>query len=197
MNHSVETHAVPQLRVIRPEELEQPSPPAMFQPPQPSPELLAELAAESDRLESASPQEILQWAIERYAPKFTMATAFGPEGMTIIHMLAEIAPQTPVFNLDTGYQFEQTLELREEISRRYGMLVELKKPESTVEEYEAAHGGPLYRSDPNRCCFDRKIRVLQQAAVGFEAWASAIRRDQSAGPGQGADCGLGQEVWIG
>jgi phosphoadenosine phosphosulfate reductase len=49
-----------------------------------------------------------------------MATAFGPEGMTIIHMLAEIAPDTPVFNLDTGYQFEETLELRERMKRGMG-----------------------------------------------------------------------------
>jgi phosphoadenosine phosphosulfate reductase len=141
--------------------------------------LLAELAEESLRLEQATPQEILLWAVERYAPKFTMATAFGPEGMAIIHMLATIAPQTPVFNLDTGYQFQETLELREEVKRRYGIEVELKRPRQTVEEYEAANGGPVYSHDPNRCCFDRKVRVLQQAAEGFEAWASAIRRDQS------------------
>ncbi|MCA9133786.1 MAG: phosphoadenylyl-sulfate reductase [Planctomycetales bacterium] len=141
--------------------------------------LLQELAEASSGLEQATPQEILQWAVDRYAPKFTMATAFGPEGMTIIHMLAQIAPETPVFNLDTGYQFAETLELREEVKRRYGIEVELKKPELSVEQYELANGGPVYSRDPNRCCFDRKIKVLQQAAVGFNAWASAIRRDQS------------------
>ncbi|MEO8269491.1 MAG: phosphoadenylyl-sulfate reductase [Aureliella sp.] len=144
-----------------------------------SPELLAELAAASEQLETATPQAILAWAVNRYAPKFTMATAFGPEGMTILHMLAEIAPNTPVFNLDTGYQFKETLELREEVKRRYGIEVELKRPELTVEQYEAANGGPVYSHDPNRCCFDRKLTVLRQASVGFEAWASAIRRDQS------------------
>lgn len=145
----------------------------------PSDALLAELTAESQRLESATPQEILAWAVERYAPRFTMATAFGPEGMTILHMLAEVAPDTPVFNLDTGYQFEETLELCREVKRRYGIEVELKKPELSVVEYERLNGGPVYQTDPNRCCFDRKIKVLQQAAAGFDAWASAIRRDQS------------------
>src|SRR5690606_34273835 len=66
-----------------------------------SDELKAELAAASQSLETASPEEILRWAVEHYAPKFTMATAFGPEGMVLIHMLAEIAPDTPIFNLDT------------------------------------------------------------------------------------------------
>ncbi|TWU41363.1 Phosphoadenosine phosphosulfate reductase [Novipirellula aureliae] len=148
-------------------------------PLEPTESLLAELKRDSDRLESASPQEILRWTVDRFAPHFTMATAFGPEGMTIIHMLAEIAPETPIFNLETGYQFKETLELRETIKVRYGIEVEYKYPETTVEEYEAANGGPVYKTDPNRCCFDRKLSVLHKAARGWHAWASAIRRDQS------------------
>lgn len=148
-------------------------------PLHPSDKLLAELAATSERLEAATPQEILRWAVERFAGKFTMATAFGPEGMVIIHMLSEIAPETPIFNLETGYQFAETLELRERVKDRYGIEVEFKYPDQPVEEYEAAHGGPLYKTDPNRCCFDRKLRVLHAGVKGWHAWASAIRRDQS------------------
>lgn len=146
--------------------------------PQASADLIMELQRESERLEQATPQEILQWAVLRF-PKFTMATAFGPEGMTLIHMLAQIAPQTHIFNLDTGYQFAETLELREQIKRRYGIEVELKRPKLTVEEYEQVNGGPVYSHDPNRCCAERKLNVLREAAVGWDAWASAIRRDQS------------------
>jgi len=144
-----------------------------------TPELQAEITAKSQELETATPQEILRWACERFAPHFTMATAFGPEGMTIIHMLAEIAPETPIFNLETGYQFQETLELREKVKAKYGIEVEFKYPELSVEAYEAKHGGPLYQTNPAQCCFDRKIKVLQAAAKGWHAWASAIRRDQS------------------
>lgn len=145
----------------------------------PTDEFLEELDRDSQSLESATPQEILRWAVDRFAPKFTMATAFGPEGMTIIHMLAEIAPKTPIFNLETGYQFKETLELREQVKEKYGIEVEYKYPDTTVEEYEAANGGPIYKTNPNQCCFDRKLRVLHEAARGQHAWASAIRRDQS------------------
>ena len=142
----------------------------------PTPEWLAEQSA---RLETASPAEIITWAVERFFPKLTMATAFGPEGCLIIHWLAAIEPRTPVFNLDTGYQFKETLELRDRIARRYGIEVELKQPELTVGQYEAQHGGPVYKTNPDQCCFDRKITVLKQAAVGMRAWMSGIRRDQS------------------
>lgn len=142
-------------------------------------ELRLEMEHASQRLESATPREILDWAVHRFAPRFTMATAFGPEGMVLIHLLSEVAPQTPIFNLDTGYQFQETLALREEVVRRYGIAVELKRPATTVEEYERGNGGPLYRTNPDQCCFDRKVKVLERAVIGMHAWASAIRRDQS------------------
>jgi phosphoadenosine phosphosulfate reductase len=145
-----------------------------------SDELLAELAEHSRRLDKAMPQEIIAWAVERYFPKLTMATAFGPEGCAIIHMLAAIEPRAHVFNLDTGYQFKETLELRERIARRYGIEVEMRGAETTVAQYEAQHGGPLYRTNPDQCCFDRKVKVLREAVVGYKAWMSGIRRDQSA-----------------
>jgi phosphoadenosine phosphosulfate reductase len=132
------------------------------------------------KLDGASPQAILRWAVERFYPKLTMATAFGAEGCCIMHMLAEIEPHVRIFNLDTGYQFPETLALRERIRERYGIEVEMVRPEMTVVEYETEHGGPLYRIRPDQCCHDRKVLPLRQAVVGYEAWISAIRRDQTA-----------------
>lgn len=145
-----------------------------------TPELLEQLQEYSRQLEHAQPREIIAWAAENYFPRLAMATAFGPEGCVILHFLAEIQPKTYVFNLDTGYQFRETLELRDRIAARYGIEVEMRRPATTVEEYEAQHGGPVYKSDPNKCCFDRKIKVLRESVVGMEAWMSGIRRDQSA-----------------
>jgi phosphoadenosine phosphosulfate reductase len=132
------------------------------------------------RLAEAAPQEILRWAVETFYPKLTMATAFGPEGCAILHMLAAIEPRVRVFNLDTGYQFAETLRLRDRIAETLGIEVELVRPEQTVAEYEAANGGPVYSHDPDRCCHDRKIVPLRRAVVGYDAWISSIRADQSA-----------------
>jgi phosphoadenosine phosphosulfate reductase len=140
---------------------------------------LEELAASSRELEQATPREIIAWAVARYFPHLTMATAFGPEGCCILHLLSEIEPRTHVFNLDTGYQFPETLQLKEQIERRYGIRIELRQPETTVAEYEKANGGPLYITKPDQCCADRKLAVLNKSLVGMQAWMSGIRRDQS------------------
>jgi phosphoadenosine phosphosulfate reductase len=133
----------------------------------------------SRRLQDASPQVILRWAVDTFYPRLTMATAFGAEGCCILHMLAEIEPRVHVFNLETGYQFPETLELRERIKRRYGIEVQYVRPELTVKEYEEEHGGPLYGHRPDQCCHDRKILPLRQAVKGYAAWISAIRSDQT------------------
>src|SRR5437868_15524830 len=111
----------------------------------------AEIAAASERLADKTPQAILQWAAETFGDRLTMATAFGAEGCCLIHLLAEISSAVRVFNLDTGYQFAETLELRERLRERYGIAVEFVRPVLSVAEYEAKHAGPLYVYQPDQC----------------------------------------------
>ena len=138
-----------------------------------------DLEAANRLLDGASPQEILRWAVETYHPKLTMATAFGPEGCAILQMLSEIEPGVRVFNLETGYQFAETLALRDRIAERLGIEVELLRPAESVADYEARNGGPVYERDPDRCCADRKVSLLKPAVLGYDAWISSIRADQS------------------
>ena len=136
----------------------------------------------SERLETASPQEVLRWAVERYSPKLMMATAFGAEGCVLLAMLSEIITdpaQIRLINLETGYQFQETLDLRERIHEKYGISVEYVRAQESVEEMERRFGGAIYGSDPDTCCRIRKIEPLKLVAEGYSAWITAIRRDQT------------------
>jgi phosphoadenosine phosphosulfate reductase len=145
-----------------------------------------EIAVSSERLTGASPFEVLRWSADRFHPRLLLATAFGAEGCCILHMLADIQPAVKVINLETGYQFPETLELRERVKARYGIEVEYIYPEQSVVEYEAEHGGPLYGHRPDQCCHDRKILPLRAAMKRLDplAWISAIRKDQTADRGR-------------
>lgn len=142
-----------------------------------------ELQALSERFEVATPQEILRWAITNYREKLTMATAFGAEGCCLLHMIAQIRDETgiapDIFNLDTGYQFPQTLALRNRIQKKYGLNIRLVSNEETIQQMEARFGGKLYESQPNHCCHLRKVVPLRDAVQGFDAWITAIRREQT------------------
>lgn len=133
----------------------------------PTAEELEVLAAAGQDLERASPEEIIAWAVAHYFPRLTMATAFGPEGCVILAMLAKIEPRIHVFNLDTGYQFRETLELRDRIADRYGIAVHLERPELSVVEYEACTG--------DRCTRPTRIDA---AATGrsqcFTGWQDGL-----------------------
>lgn len=159
----------------------------MSAPPSERPRMPDEQIADAAReLATASPQNVLRWAVRHFHPRLMMATAFGAEGCCLIHMLAEIEPAVTVINIDTGYQFAETLELRERIKVRYGIEVEYVRPELSVAEYEAEHGGPLYVHRPDQCCHDRKILPLRKAVERIRplSWISAIRKDQTTDRGR-------------
>jgi phosphoadenosine phosphosulfate reductase len=142
-----------------------------------------ELPALSASFEAAEPAAILRWAMLAFGERLTMATAFGAEGCALIAMMARLRDETgvmpDVFNLETGYQFPQTLALRERLIEKYGIPIRLVSNRETVAEMEARLGGPIYGSDPASCCHQRKIVPLQEALQGFDAWVTAIRRDQT------------------
>lgn len=144
---------------------------------------LEELDRVSHNFEYSIPQEILRWALETYGNKLTMATAFGAEGCVIIQMLAQLRDETGIapdlFNLETGYQFPETLALREQLIEKYGLPIRFVSSKETVAEMEARLGGPIYGSDPNACCHNRKVVPLKDALRDFSAWITAIRRDQT------------------
>ncbi len=145
-----------------------------------------ELQRLSDGLEKSGPEEILRWAVETYGSGLTMATAFGVEGCVLLAMLSDIpyGRGVRVFNLETGYQFPETLALRETIRERYGIQVEYVRARESVADMESRFGGPIHGVDPDECCRIRKVEPLREALAGHEAWISAIRRDQTADRGR-------------
>lgn len=139
-----------------------------------------DLSGISAEMEQKTPQEILRWAWDTYGSTLTMATAFGAEGCVIIAMLSEITKDVHVFNLDTGYQFPETLETRERLISKYGIPIRLVASQQSVIDMENQYGGPIYGTNPDICCNIRKVVPLREAVTGYAAWITAIRREQTA-----------------
>ena len=140
-----------------------------------------ELHALSLSFEDKQPEDILRWAVGEYGSQLTMATAFGAEGCVLLAMLAAIpgGREARIFNLETGYQFQETLDLRERFREQYGITVEYVRARESVEDMERRLGGPIYGTQPDECCRIRKVEPLKDALVGYDAWITAIRRDQT------------------
>lgn len=137
-------------------------------------------------LETKSPEDILDWATSRFSPRITMATAMGAEGCCLVAMLARIGRPVRIFNLDTDYQFDETIDTKRRLEEKYGIAIESVHAKRTRAEIEAEFGPDLWKRDTNLCCRIRKVEPLRETVSGFGAWISAIRRDQTADRAQSA-----------
>lgn len=131
-------------------------------------------------LEGQSPAEILRRASQHFGDQLTFATGFGAEGCVILDLIARHDLPIDLFTLDTGLLFPETYELWHRLEARYGVKIRGVRPDHTVGQQAAEHGARLWERDPDRCCELRKVVPLRNALVGFQAWITAIRRDQTA-----------------
>jgi phosphoadenosine phosphosulfate reductase len=128
-------------------------------------------------LEGATPQDILQWAVERFGQRFAVASSMG-DGV-LAHMVAKIQPGARVLFLDTGYHFAETLGTADAVAATLPIELIRVSPHLSIAEQDDAFGKDLFARDPDLCCAMRKVAPLAKALAPYVAWASGIRRDET------------------
>jgi len=127
-------------------------------------------------------EELIRWAAERFPKRLALVTSFQREGMVILDIAARLAPQIPVFTLDTGRLPEATYRMIEKVRERYGIAVNMIFPDAgETARMTTAHGPNLFRADSSSrllCCQVRKVRPLAKAMAPFEATLVGLRREQ-------------------
>jgi phosphoadenosine phosphosulfate reductase len=144
----------------------------------------AEVAALSQEFESASTNEILRWAYEQFGRSAAIGTSFQGAGLVAIHHAVSAGLPLPVFTIDTGLLFSETLELKARLEDYFGIVIESLVPERTVEEQAQDIAPELWLSSPDLCCTLRKVEPLQKKLNQLDAWVVGLRREQSAGRAQ-------------
>ena len=139
----------------------------------------SDLEGAARAFEDAPPEQVLAWAARRWPGRVVLATGFGAEGCVLVDIVGRLQLPIRIFTLDTGYLFPETLELWRRLEERYGLVIEAVRPAPVADQANVLNGGPLHATDPDRCCFLRKVEPLQRFLAEQSAWATAIRRDQS------------------
>jgi phosphoadenosine phosphosulfate reductase len=140
-----------------------------------SPRELAERAGEE--LEGAPPLEVLRWAVDRFSPRFAVTASM--QDTVLLHMISQVDRDIPVVFLDTGYHFAETIGTADASEAVYGLNLLRIRPKLTVEQQDQSFGKDLFARDPDACCRMRKVRPLEDAMRGYDAWASGVRRDET------------------
>jgi phosphoadenosine phosphosulfate reductase len=128
------------------------------------------LAVSSPQIpDTASAEDVLVYAVERFHPRLTMACSFQKEESVLVHMLMAICPEARVFTIDTGVLFPETLVTWRRFEDRFGLKVEVFDARSPDEPWTVT-----------RCCGEAKVDALERALDGAQAWITGIRREQAA-----------------
>ena len=144
-----------------------------------APEELSALArAAAAQLEQASAQEILGWAADEFGDG--LAVTASMQDTVLTHLAASVRPGIDVLFLDTGYHFVETIGTADAVEAVYDVRLRRLLPLQTVAEQDAHYGPALYSRNPDLCCALRKVAPLDGAMKGYDAWATGLRRVESA-----------------
>jgi phosphoadenosine phosphosulfate reductase len=126
--------------------------------------------------------QMLQAAVREYG-RVVYASSLGSEAVVMTDLIFKHAPQIDIFTIDTGRLPEATLDLLERVERRYQRRIRVVFPEAQrVQNYVADHGiNGFYKGLAQRqaCCHIRKVEPFQRAIVGYNAWVTGVRHEQS------------------
>ncbi|MEV0744321.1 phosphoadenylyl-sulfate reductase [Streptomyces sp. NPDC050273] len=129
-------------------------------------------------LEDASALEILQWATDTFGKRFCVTSSM--EDAVVAHLASRALPGVDVVFLDTGYHFPETIGTRDAVDAVMDVNVITLTPRQTVAEQDAEYGPKLHDRDPDLCCKLRKVKPLEEGLTSYTAWATGLRRDESA-----------------
>lgn len=129
--------------------------------------------------ESWHPEQVVAWALSTYGDDFALATGMGVEGMALLDIAWRLNPNVKVFTGDTEFLFPETYDLMDRVEDRYGIRIERLYSALTPEEQERDYGKALWAQDPDQCCNLRKVEPLRRKLATLDAWATAVRRDQT------------------
>ena len=137
-------------------------------------------AAKLDReLANAAPAEIIAAAVRQVGrEKLAVVSSFGTESAALLKIAADVDPAIPVVFLDTGWLFEETLAYRDTLTGLLGLTdVRTIHPlQETLEREDKDRD--LWFSNPDQCCFIRKVEPLARALRPFDAWINGRKRFQ-------------------
>jgi phosphoadenosine phosphosulfate reductase len=124
-------------------------------------------------------EEILGWAWERFGTRAAIGTSFQGAGLVMMHLAKEHGLPFPVFTLDTGLLFPESVALKKRLEDFFSFKIESLEPDITVEEQADMNGPELWKHNPDLCCTIRKVLPLRDKLSELNCWITGLRRQQS------------------
>ncbi len=139
----------------------------------------AEVRELDARFSQQPTEDILAWAWQRFGPRAAIGTSFQGAGLVMLYLARQLRLSFPVFTLDTGLLFPETLALKKRLEDFFGLQIESLQPDLTVEEQADINGPELWARNPDLCCTIRKVLPLRDKLAELGCWITGLRRQQA------------------
>jgi phosphoadenosine phosphosulfate reductase len=140
----------------------------------------ATAAALGERFANATAQEVIAWASAEYPGQLAVSCSFGgPSGIVLVDLAMQVDRSLPIVYVDTDYLFLETYATAKAVEERYGARVLAFRSALSPRTQELLHGPALWERDADLCCSLRKVAPMREALLGFSAYLTGLRRDQS------------------
>ncbi len=112
--------------------------------------------------------------------KMFTTSSFQSHSLVLLHMLSRIDKSIPVYFINTGYHFPETVQFRDYITDLFGLpIVDLKSDVPKFMQRDG-EGKLLFTSDPDHCCYLNKTQPMDGILRSNDIWINGVRADQSA-----------------
>jgi phosphoadenosine phosphosulfate reductase len=108
------------------------------------------------------------------------SSSFQSHSLVLLHMLSRIDKTIPVYFINTGYHFPETIEFRDTVTTLFGLNTIDLKTEVPKHMQRDAEGKLLFTSDPDHCCYLNKTQPMDGILRSHDVWINGVRADQSA-----------------
>ncbi|MBU2915517.1 MULTISPECIES: phosphoadenylyl-sulfate reductase [Reichenbachiella] len=112
--------------------------------------------------------------------KLFTTSSFQTHSIVLLHLLSRIDKSIPVYCLNTGFLFPETIEYKDQLADAFGITIKDIKPDVPKSIQKDAEGKLLFASDPDRCCYYNKVQPMDKLLSDYDIWINGIRRDQNA-----------------
>jgi phosphoadenosine phosphosulfate reductase len=112
--------------------------------------------------------------------KLFTSSSFQTHSIVLLHLLSEFDNTIPVYFINTGYHFPETMTYRDQIADLFKLNVQVVASTTPRNMQKDAEGRLLFTSDPDYCCYLNKVQPLDAVLPNYDIWINGVRGDQSA-----------------
>ncbi|MGD8426151.1 MAG: phosphoadenylyl-sulfate reductase [Balneolaceae bacterium] len=101
-----------------------------------------------------------------------VTSSFGTTSAVLLHLVSRIRPECPIYFINTGYHFKETLSYKDRIGRLLDLNIIDLKPDSR--QHAMTREKNLWNQNSDRCCEINKVKPLQEVKKRYKVWMSGL-----------------------